>query len=131
VERSTTELTGRFAEYARLAEQVKAMRDQVDKIRGTGCSDDGLVTAVVGWRGELLELELDPRIYRDRNSADLASRIVATIHDAAADAEREATKFAERLLPPKRPGAGDRETDPVFDPVMHLIDEASAMEDRR
>jgi DNA-binding protein YbaB len=132
VERSTTELTGRFAEYARLAEQVKAMRDQVDEIRGTGYSDDGLVTAVVGGRGEVLELELDPRIYRDRNSAELASRILATIREAAAEAEREATTFAERLLPPKRRNGEDRDVDPVFDPVLHLLDETtSALEDRR
>jgi DNA-binding protein YbaB len=131
VERSTTELTGRFAEYARLAEQVKAMRDRVDEIRGTGYSDDGLITATVGGRGELLELELDPRIYREQNSAELAAKIVSTIREAAADAEQEATKFAETLLPPKRPTDADRETDPLFDPVMHMIDEASAMGDRR
>ncbi|GAB3460388.1 YbaB/EbfC family nucleoid-associated protein [Actinophytocola sediminis] len=130
MERSTTELTGRFAEYARLAEQVKAMRDQVDEIRGTGYSDDGLVTVVVGGRGEVRELELDPRIYRDQNSAELATKILAAISAAAEDADREATKFAEGLLAPRRPG--DQEIDPMFDPVLHLLDETtSAMEDRR
>lgn len=90
--------TGTFAEH------VKAVRDHVDTIRATGYSRDGLVTAVVGGRGELVDLELDPRVYRDRDSAELASRILTAIHDAAADAERAATTFAERLLPPKKPG---------------------------
>jgi DNA-binding protein YbaB len=128
VERSTTELTGRLAEYARLAEQVRTMRDNVGEIRGTGYSDDGLVTAVVGGRGELVELELDPRIYRDRNAAELAEKIVATIHDAAAEAEREATKFAEKLLPPNMRGA---DVDPVFDPALHMLDQAAGREGRK
>jgi DNA-binding protein YbaB len=128
VERSTTELTGRLAEYARLAEQVRTMRDNVGEIRGTGYSDDGLVTAVVGGRGELVELELDPRIYRDRNAAELAEKIVATIHDAAAEAEREATKFAEKLLPPNMRGD---DVDPVFDPALHMLDQAAGREGRK
>jgi hypothetical protein len=33
VERPTTELTGRLTEYTRLAEQMTAMRDNVDEIR--------------------------------------------------------------------------------------------------
>ncbi len=125
MERSTTELTGRFAEYERLAEQVRAVRDGVDDLRGTGYSDDGLVTAVVGGRGELLELELDPRIYRDRNAAELAARIVAAVHEAAADAELAATAYAAELLPPNRRGEA---VDPVFDPVLHLLGDTSALE---
>ncbi len=120
MERSTTELTGRLAEYSRLAEQVRAMRDGVDEIRGTGYSDDDLVTAVVDGRGQLVELELDPRIYRDRNATELATRIVAAIHDAAADAEREAVKFAEKLLPKARRGT---DVDTMFDPALHLLDD--------
>jgi DNA-binding protein YbaB len=125
VERSTTELTGRLAEYARLAEQVRAMRDSVDDIRGTGCSDDGLVTAVVGGRGELLELELDPRIYRDRDAAGLAAKILAAVHEAAAEAGQEAVTFAEKLLPANRRGD---DVDPRFDPALHLLDGTSALE---
>lgn len=117
MERSTTELTGRLAEYARLAEQVRAMRDGIDDIRGTGYSDDGLITAVVGGRGELRELELDPRIYREQNATALASRIVATIRDAAAEAEREATKFAQEVIPQSARG----DFDPMYDPVLHLL----------
>lgn len=122
MERSATELTGRLAEYARLADQVKAMRDNVDEVRGTGYSEDGLVTAVVGGRGELVELELDPRIYRDRNATELAAKIVAAVHDAAAEAGRESTKFAEQLLPKHKRGD---DVDPTFGPALHMLDQAS------
>jgi DNA-binding protein YbaB len=118
VERSTTELTGRLAEYAQLTEQVRAMRDGINDIRGTAYSDDGLITAVVGGRGELHELELDPRIYREQNATALASRIVATIREAAAEAEREATTFAQELLPQS---LRRHDIDPMFDPVLHML----------
>lgn len=127
MERSTTELTGRLAEYARLAEQVKAMQDGVQGLRGTGYSADGLVTAVVGGRGELLELSLDPRIYREPNAAELAARIVAAVHEAAEEAEQEATRLAAKLLPRDRRD----EIDPRFDLALHVIGEASALEGRK
>jgi DNA-binding protein YbaB len=127
VERSATELTGRLAEYARLAEQVKAVQDGVDGLRGTGYSDDGLVTAVVGGRGELLELDLDPRIYREPNAAELAAKIVKAVHEATEEAEQEATRFAAKLLPRNR----REDVDPRFDLALHVIGEASALEDRK
>jgi DNA-binding protein YbaB len=126
VERSATELTGRLAEYERIAEQVRAVKDAIDEVRGTGYSDDGLVTAVVGGRGELLELELAPRIYRERNAAELAARIVATVREAAAEAERETVKFAEKLAPGKRRHG----TDTVFDPALRLLGDVAEPEGR-
>ena len=115
MERSTTELTGRLAEYARLTEQVQAIRDGVDEIRGTAYSDDGLVTAVVGGRGELVRAGAGPDgSTATQNATELAARIVAAVHEAAAeDAEQEATKFARsscrrtapaRHRPDVRPG---------------------------
>jgi DNA-binding protein YbaB len=117
VERSTTELTGRLAEYGRLAERVRAVRDGIDEVRGTGYSDDGLVTAVVGGRGELVELELDPRIYRDRDATALAAKIVAAVGEATAEAAEATAKLAGELAPPRR---GD--TDAHFDPALHLLE---------
>jgi DNA-binding protein YbaB len=115
VERSATELTGRFAEYARLAEQVRAVRDGVEEVRGTGYSDDGLVTAVVDGRGALLELELDPRIYRSPNAAELAAQIVAAVREAAAEAGSQAEKLAEKLAPPRKRGSDE-------DPILRMLD---------
>lgn len=128
MERSTTELTGRLAEYARLAEQMRAVREGIDDIRATAYSDDGLISAVVGGRGELRELELDPRIYREQDATALASRIVATIRDAAAEAERDAVTFAQELLPPNRRGDP---VDPMFDPALHALSSISALEGRK
>ena len=129
MEHSTTELTGRLAEYARLAESVRSVQDGIGDIRGTGYSTDGLVTAVVGGRGELVELELDPRIYREQNATKLAENILAAVHEAAAEAEQEATKIAEKLLPPRR--SGDDEVDPRFDPAKHMLADTKSLEVRQ
>jgi DNA-binding protein YbaB len=109
-------VTGRLAEYERIGEQVRALRDGIDDVRATAYSDDGLVTAVVNGRGELLDLELDPRVYRDQDSAALAGTIRATVRKAAADACRETADLARGLLP----AGGD--VDPLFDPALHVLE---------
>jgi DNA-binding protein YbaB len=106
----STELTGRLAEYSRLADRIKAVRDGVDEIRATGCSEDGLVTAVVGGRGQLVELELDPRVYRDRDATALAGKIVAAVREAAAEAEQEAAALLGS-------------EDPRFGPALHALED--------
>jgi DNA-binding protein YbaB len=113
------ELRGSLVEYERIAEQVRAMRDGIEGIRATTHSDDGLVTAVVGGRGELLELELDPRVFREQDAAGLAETILAVVRDAEQEAERDAVRFAEQLIPARQRNA---DVDPVFDPVLHLLD---------
>lgn len=95
------------------------MHDGVANIRATADSDDGLVTAVVGGRGEVLSLELDPRVYREQDPDGLATSIMAAIRDAAADATEQATRYAEKLLPASRRG---QDIDPMFDPVLHLLE---------
>jgi DNA-binding protein YbaB len=81
-----------------LAERLQTMRGQLRDIRATEYSPDGLITAVVGGRGELLELELDPRILREQNASALAESIMDTVRAAAAAAGRESVRLAESLL---------------------------------
>lgn len=111
-------LTGRLAEYERIGEQVRALRDGIVEVRATAYSDDGLITAVVGGRGNLLELELDPRIYRDQDARALADAIRATVRDAEEQAGQEAGRLAEGLLPRDR----REDADALFDPALHLIE---------
>ncbi|MGI5212376.1 YbaB/EbfC family nucleoid-associated protein [Plantactinospora sp. CA-290183] len=115
---SAVELSGRLAEYRRLTEDVLAMRDGIDRIRVTAESADELVAATVGGRGELIDLKLDPRIYRDPDATALARTIADTIRDAAEAAGRDAGRIIARLI-----GAGpDEEVDPLADPVQYLLD---------
>ncbi|GAA3768316.1 hypothetical protein GCM10022225_63570 [Plantactinospora mayteni] len=115
---SVGELTTRLAEYSRLTEDLLAMREGMDRIRITAYSADELVTVTVGGRGELINLELDPRIYREPDATALAESIAATIRDAAEAAAQDAAQIAGRVI-----GAGpDDEVDPWFDPALRLLD---------
>jgi len=64
------------------------------------CSgDDRLIKAVVGPRGQLLDLEIDPRIYRTPNSKALAASIIATVRAAVENVLREGSEILDENLP--------------------------------
>lgn len=105
-----------YSDYARLARQVQEAQRELDAVRATAESDDGLVMATVGGRGELLELTLDPRVYRDTDA--LAVTIKNTITEAAEEARRQAFELNRPFLP--RDADPDR-VDVTFDPFLHLL----------
>lgn len=105
------------AEYERLAADVRSLRARLGEIRAEAESDDGLITAVVGGSGQLLELRLDPRVYRAPDSAGLARAITETVNLAARRAQRQGEAIAAGL------SADDSESvDPVFDPLLTALD---------
>lgn len=69
------------------------------RIRGEAWSDDRLVKVVVGPRGQLVDLEIDPRIYRNPNSKALAATIVATARTAVEDVLRQTREVRDDLVP--------------------------------
>ena len=74
-------------------------------VTGVAWSDDKMIKAVVGPRGHLLELEIDPRALRKPNSKALAASIVATVRAAIEDAGRQSRTLMEESLPADlRPG---------------------------
>lgn len=88
-----------YAEYHRMAEDIADLRGRLGTIRATAESADELVHATTGGAGELIDLRLDPRIYRNADSAALARTITDTIHRAAQDAQRQGLAIAARYLP--------------------------------
>ncbi|QUQ67167.1 YbaB/EbfC family nucleoid-associated protein [Kutzneria sp. CA-103260] len=105
------------AEYERMAADVRSLRVRLGEIRVGAESDDGLITAVAGGTGQLLELRLDPRIYRAPDSAALARTITDTINLAARRAQQEGEAIAASFL------SDDTESaDPVFDPLLTALD---------
>jgi DNA-binding protein YbaB len=91
---------------------TKAMRDaeqtqrKMFDVTGTAWSDDRLVKAVVGPRGQLVELDIDPRVYRTPNSRALATSILATVRSATDDAMAQTRQIIDAAMPADlRPGA--------------------------
>lgn len=76
----------------------QAQRDALS-VTGTAWSKDGLVKAVVGPRGHLIELDLDPRVYRTPNSKALSATILATVRAATDDALTKTGEILDRTVP--------------------------------
>lgn len=96
-------------ELHRTLADAKQTQREIFEVTGTAWSEDRFVKAVVGPRGQLVELELDPRIYRRPNSTALAATIVATVRAAADQAIAKTQEILDRKLPAElrnRPGRG-------------------------
>jgi DNA-binding protein YbaB len=69
-------------------------------VTGTAWSPDGMIKAVVGPRGHLLELDINPRLLRQPNSKALSASIVRTVRAAVEDAGRQSSELLNQSLPP-------------------------------
>ncbi len=90
------ELQNRFQE---LTTEGPKLQERARTIQVTEKSPDGLVSATVGSRGELIRLDLDPRIYRRPDSRELADTITDTIKAAGVKAQEEVLEVFEPLIP--------------------------------
>src|ERR671920_1267273 len=68
-------------------------------VTGTAWSPDGMIKAVVGPRGHLLELDIDPRVLRQPNSKALSASIVQTVRAAVEDAGKQSSELLNQTLP--------------------------------
>lgn len=68
-------------------------------VRGEARSSDRLIRVVVGPRGQLVDLELDPRVFRNPDSKALSSAIMATVRDAVEDSQKKVRDLRDQLLP--------------------------------
>jgi DNA-binding protein YbaB len=83
----------------RARNNIAASQQRIMKIKGEAWSDDRLIKAVVGPRGQLIDLEIDPRVYRNPNSKALAASILATVRSAVDDALRQGREVRDELVP--------------------------------
>lgn len=90
------ELQGRFE---KLTTEGPKLQAQARAVQVTEKSQDGLISATVGARGELIRLDLDPRIYRRPDSRELADTITDTIKAAGVKAQERVLEVFEPLIP--------------------------------
>ncbi len=89
-------LEAMMEDYYKLRDGLKEFQQAAQRLQVTASSPDGYIKATVGPRGQLIRLELDPRIYRQPNSRALAQSIVETVQRAATEA---ADKLADMVKP--------------------------------
>ncbi|WP_170323701.1 YbaB/EbfC family nucleoid-associated protein [Cryptosporangium phraense] len=88
-----------MGEFQRLRNGVGELQRQLQAIKVVVHSPDRLVTATLGPRGQLVQLDLDPRIYRDTNSRKLAATITETIQEGARQVAERTAELCRPYLP--------------------------------
>ncbi|MEV0993369.1 YbaB/EbfC family nucleoid-associated protein [Nonomuraea sp. NPDC050202] len=99
--------------FMRMQREASDLNARAQSIRITEKSADGLVSATVGVRGELIRLDLDPRVFRRPDARGLADAITGTVQRAAAKALDELVELFAPVVPPEQLRAhlnGDLET---------------------
>jgi DNA-binding protein YbaB len=101
-------------ELERVSRAGAVLYESLEKARVTMDSADGLVSVTVGGRGEVIDLELDPRIYQVPNADELAKTIVETIRAGYEAATDESLQALEKL---------GRESDSALRPLIDSMRE--------
>lgn len=87
------------ARFMRLQSEALSLHERARAVEVTEKSADGLVAATVGARGDLIRLDLDPRVYRNPDARGLAETITDTIHRATAKAMDKVVEIFEAIVP--------------------------------
>jgi DNA-binding protein YbaB len=119
-----------YGQYERLRSGLDELQQRLAALRVTERSDDGQVSATVGQRGQLVKLELDPRIYRDHNVDALAAKITATVEKATSSAAAAVQDLVGGYLPAGS-GALDFIKDGSFGSLLRRSDAALREEAER
>lgn len=88
-----------FGQYQRLRSGMDDIQRRLAELRVSAESDDGLVRATVGPRGQLVDLRLDPRAYRELSPEELSRAVVATVTKAAARTAQQVEELMSAYLP--------------------------------
>ncbi|GLY64819.1 YbaB/EbfC family nucleoid-associated protein [Amycolatopsis taiwanensis] len=78
----------------KITESLPKTRERMFEITGVAWSPDRMVKVVVGPRGQLVDLEIDPRVFRRPD----ATQLRATILDASSAAIRDVTGQLKELM---------------------------------
>ncbi len=86
-------------QYRKMRDNVSEMQQRMTEIVGTAESEDGLISASVSYRGELSELDIDPRVLRSYDSVTLSETLLAVARAATADLRRQLSETMAPYMP--------------------------------
>ncbi|GAA3308834.1 YbaB/EbfC family nucleoid-associated protein [Nonomuraea dietziae] len=91
------------ATFMRIQDEGAELHAKAKTVQVTEKSRDGLVSVTVGSRGELVRLDIDPRVLPAPGHArGLADSITETVRRAAAQVQERITELFAPLSPPSR-----------------------------
>jgi DNA-binding protein YbaB len=88
-----------YGQYERLRSGMDELQRRLAETRVTAESDDGLVRATVGPRGQLIELTLDPRVYREGDADALGRKITKTVQRATERSVEQVQQIVAEYMP--------------------------------
>lgn len=88
-----------FAELKRAYAGLDDTQRRMAAVTGSARSPDRLIKAVVGPRGQLMELEIDPRTLRNPDSRALSAAILATVRAAVEEAAGRSRAVMDAAVP--------------------------------
>ncbi|GAA0479038.1 hypothetical protein Aca07nite_68370 [Actinoplanes capillaceus] len=121
-------LRGMMADLQKATKSLPDLQRRMLEVTGTAWSPDGMIKAVVGPRGHLLELDIDPRVLRQPNSKALSASIVQTVRAAVENAGEQSRELLSGSLPGDLRAIGD--TDMTTFVGSHDADVRLRSEDR-
>jgi DNA-binding protein YbaB len=86
-------------DYSRQVGRLKEMQRDLEMVNATATRADGLVTVVVGARGQVRDIRLDPRVYRKLDSGALSGVIMRLISEATADVSEQTKRIMTPFMP--------------------------------
>jgi DNA-binding protein YbaB len=102
--------------FMRLQDEGEELHERAKTLQLTEKSRDGLISVTVGSRGELVRLDLDPRIYRRPDARQLADSIVETTRRAEARVREKIIEIFAPVIPAEQMKAHlDGDIDAIFE----------------
>lgn len=89
-----------YGQYNRLRSGLDDIQRELAELQVTATSEDGLLQATVGARGQLTGLRIDRKVYRELDEEQLGRAIVATVQTAAARTTEQVQELMAGFLPP-------------------------------
>lgn len=89
-----------LAHLKKSAASLPKTRERMMSVTGVSWSDDRMVKVVVGPRGQLVGLEIDPRVFRNPNAAELSAKILGTAENAVRKVSEQMQEIMTDQLPP-------------------------------
>ena len=88
-----------YGQYQRLRSGLDEVQQRLAETRASARSADGLITATVDARGQLADLRLDRRVYRETDPDRLGRDILATVREATTRATDDVRELMAACLP--------------------------------
>lgn len=98
---SSSAMQGIMDELSDAMERIPQTQEQLMSLTGVAWSDDKLVKAVVGPRGQLVDLEIDPKAFRKPDAQALKSSILQAVATAVREVTTNAHEIVSSQLPPE------------------------------